>query len=115
MAKSEARAKADKSSSYPTRTQSTSSVRANVMENEREEGEPEEVNQMQGRSNARGGQNSQEGRPPRKFLYTQEEWAKVKVLGLCFHCGKDTHKVGECADRKAGKPKTKATAAALNA
>jgi hypothetical protein len=118
----EARAKSDKSSSYSNRSHTTTTVRANVMEEgeyddeyERGEGELAELNQMQGTSRSRGGQNGRERRAPKTLLYTPEEWAKVKKLELCFHCGKSGHKVGECKDRKEAKPKTKATAAQLNA
>lgn len=118
----EARAKSDKSSSYSTRSHTTTMVRANAIEEggydseyERGEGEPGALNQMQGTSRSRGGQNGKESRAPRTLLYTPAEWAKVKALRLCFHCGKPEHTVGECADRKAGKPRTKATAALLNA
>lgn len=82
---------------------------------EREEGEPEELNQVQASSKTRGGQSGNVKRVPKKLLYTAEEFEKVKAKQLCFYCGQPGHAISDCADRKAGKPKTKATAAVLNA
>jgi hypothetical protein len=118
----DARARATGSSAYSTRSHPTTTVRVNAMEdgendseNGRGEGEPGELNQMQSRPKPRGRQQGTERRAPGPLLYTPEEFQKLKDLKLCFHCGKDGHRVGDCADRKAGKPKTKATAVQLNA
>jgi hypothetical protein len=118
----DARARAIGSSAYSTRSHPTTTVRVNAMEDgehdneyERGEGGTGELNQMQGRPRPRGGQQGTERRAPGPHLYTPEEFAKLKDLRLCFHCGRKGHRGVDCADRRAGKPKTKATAAQLNA
>jgi hypothetical protein len=115
----EARAKATGSNAYSVR--SYHSARVNVMdgsegetENERGEGESAEVNQMQGKSRQAGG-GQQGNRPAPVRLYTDEEFAKVKKLGLCFYCGSGQHRLVDCENRKAGKPRSRATPAQLKA
>jgi hypothetical protein len=97
---------------------SSTSVRVNQMETgkaeshgeegeteEREEGQAESLNAMR---SARGGKEKGKSRPG-NIRYTDEEYEVLKKSNLCLYCVKPGHRVKECPDRAAGKPRTKAT------
>ena len=97
-----------------------STVRANAVEDldvfgeeEDPRAEGETLSQMEG--NTKRGKVDRAKRAPVPRLYTDEEWDKVKKLGLCGYCAGKGHLYQHCPDRKAGKPRTKATAQQLNA
>lgn len=103
----------------PNRHRSTNRARVNAIEHEsdgegdtREEGEPAEVNKMQGKGQ-KGGSTASAKSPA--MLYSPEEFELLKKKGLCAYCAKKGHMLKECPDKLAKKQKTKATPAQLNA
>ena len=109
------------SSSSHSAPRHTTSVRANAIQEEdsedsRGEGEPEEANKLQSRGDKqRKGGAKKGGAGKGGRLYTDAEYEKVKAKGLCGYCAQPGHIAWDCEDRKAGKPKTKASAEVLNA
>ena len=104
------------SSHSHTAPRHTATVRVNAMQEEdsedsRGEGESEEANKLQAKA-----RKQKKGRVDKtERLYTDEEYKKVLAKRLCVYCGQPDHIAKYCPDRQSGKPRTKATAEALNA